>query len=713
MLQTRVVRFTGDDKPIAALSGFEDLDIEPGLWALVVVEAPWWASVPDEVYPKRPIVTLLWAGVGSEGDRLRLLRYAHYYPSDTTEIVASAAQDIVRPLEHIPSGCAPTSVSVAWTDAGAPHTVTFGSSTTTAELAQRITTVANGSLHASSSPHLRRLDATAARADGMPPALQAAVRAAMQWLRESSPALADMSDASWFAGVPARQSAVQAFMSLADTNLKVPAATVFLTGNQEWPSGLLVPAAALRRAPDLQRDHGPLPPGTRPDALVGIRLHRDVGDSLFLAERLRELPNPTASYRDWLHLEDGELVLTAVATSVGAAAADIEALAEWGLGGAGRVPRLYCQTLSGLAAKPSPLHAAELGLHKSAPDDAHVDTMLRAVETAVGFASTGIPHPPTVDAGVLPCKWCNRLRNNNKRCSACRTVGYCCPQHQQLDWKQGGHGKQCRAMKDHADSVQALFGGLPLPTTTPLAADAEVAAGYAAKARQHRGSSGERLTALFVYSVGLAASENLHELATEFIKFGGASDVDRVLVVSAHLPDKLDGTVIAASSSECRVVPSMGTLGDVWRDGGVNAIPEGQCRMRFCAGKLHHLSERGGNAGLPPRVDMVVCFGAGGDGLSFFDAYVRQVITMSSARHTAVVFTFESRRAALASVRVLHQALEATTEEEVPAPSRALFRELVPSDGRTLVARPSQAGRARDASRQDLFADAYALAFSL
>lgn len=43
-----------------------------------------------------------------------------------------------------------------------------------------------------------------------------------------------------------------------------------------------------------------------------------------------------------------------------------------------------------------------------------------------------------------------RATNGNKLllCSRCKSVAYCCVNHQKLDWKSGGHKQQCSVSED-------------------------------------------------------------------------------------------------------------------------------------------------------------------------------------------------------------------------------------------------------------------------
>ena len=43
-----------------------------------------------------------------------------------------------------------------------------------------------------------------------------------------------------------------------------------------------------------------------------------------------------------------------------------------------------------------------------------------------------------------------RATNGNKLllCSRCKSVAYCCVNHQKLDWKSGGHKQQCSVSDD-------------------------------------------------------------------------------------------------------------------------------------------------------------------------------------------------------------------------------------------------------------------------
>ena len=67
----------------------------------------------------------------------------------------------------------------------------------------------------------------------------------------------------------------------------------------------------------------------------------------------------------------------------------------------------------------------------------------------------------TVLAPLVPfmrsCAWCTRRRDTNQRCSGCRAAHYCCREHQLLHWRQGGHSRECKQLREDATEFTERF----------------------------------------------------------------------------------------------------------------------------------------------------------------------------------------------------------------------------------------------------------------
>lgn len=629
--------FLSRRRPAKALSEFDDRQCAPDeVWRLVAWEGDRWCREPQSELLYQPLIVLV-----ASGDRdWQLEWFSHHESADSFAAVPAAAAECLSVLERLPPAHVPRRVLVSWHCRTAPES---------GARAARAATVLRGSLAARSA--LREIDVVVDEAA----CDHHLTRDAAAWVAAVTPALDDVSDPSWADadGSDALRGIVPRLLTPDgnDVTVTLPDAVVaFALRDEEattdfrWALALSV--AALARTPDLSRDAKQLPRGSE-HRLACLRLYKDPGDALRVADALRGGPNPTATFKDWLHHDAGELVF-GLGPHAGAATLD-RAHFRGAI-----VPRCYEHVLDGTAVKPSPLHAPEAQAARRVPTASMLSAVHAAIRTlcAALDAATmgGDPSLATfLQPAVLPptarkCKWCAAVRATNLKCSGCKAVAYCCRAHQTLDWKQGGHARRCKLMQQDADAL----GRLPADEAQlPSAAVADAATVLGQVSRAGDGGDGDGATAVWIQTT-LTAGECIAALCAAVALRGGSCPRGRLVVNTLHEESNRRVYALTASAAAAELPPS-GVLGDLWHAHAV-APPNAALTVRFVSGRLIHAYECGQ---LPPLDDISVFVhcGAGDAGLSFFDAFPRLVLP---ARGRAVL-TSECKAAARATADALKQ----------------------------------------------------------